>query len=159
MAQKVTPFLWYDGQAEEAVNFYRSIFKDLKINSITRYNEAMPDMAGKVMTVDFELFGQRFTALNGGPEYKFTPAVSFMVHCQSQQEVDAYWDQLLEGGRPDMCGWLTDKYGLSWQIVPEKLYELLNHPNPEAAQRVTQAMLQMVKLDLNVLERAAAEPV
>ena len=155
--QKVTPFLWFEGQAEEAVNFYASVFKDVKIIEMTRYGEDTPGQPGTVMTVEFELFGQRFVALNGGPEFKFTPAVSFMVRCQSQEEVDRYWDQLLEGGQADNCGWLRDRYGLSWQIVPDELYTLLNQPDREKADRVMQAMLRMVKLDVYELRRASEQ--
>lgn len=154
--QKVTPFLWFDGQAEEAVNFYASVFKDVTITNISRYGEAGPGEPGSVLTVDFKLFGQHFVALNGGPQYQFTPAVSFMVHCKSQEELDEYWNRLLEGGRADMCGWLQDRYGLSWQIVPNELYDLLNQPDREKADRVMQAMLQMQKIDLNGL-RCASE--
>jgi predicted 3-demethylubiquinone-9 3-methyltransferase (glyoxalase superfamily) len=158
--QSITPFLWFDGQAEAAGKFYVSIFPNSRILGVTRYGETGRDQHGQapgtVMTVDFELDGQRFTALNGGPHFHFTPAVSFVVHCETQAEVDHYWDRLGEGGAPEaqQCGWLTDRYGLSWQIVPERLLELLSDPNPEISSRVMAAMLQMKKLDIAALERA-----
>lgn len=155
MIQKITPFLWFDNQAEEAAKFYVSIFNNSKITSISRYSEGAPVPAGTVMTVSFEIEGQQFTALNGGPLFTFTEAISFVVHCQNQAEVDYYWEKLTNGGTEVQCGWLKDKYGVSWQVVPDKLMELLNHPDAAKAQRVTQAMLQMVKLDLNVLHEAA----
>lgn len=155
MIQKITPFLWFDSQAEEAAKLYVSIFKNSKITSISHYGEGAPVPAGTVMTVAFEIEGQQFTALNGGPLFGFTEAISFVVHCQNQAEVDYYWEKLTNGGTEVQCGWLKDKYGVSWQVVPDKLMELLNHPDAAKAQRVTQAMLQMVKLDLNVLQEAA----
>lgn len=155
MIQKITPFLWFDNQAEEAANFYVSVFNDSKILSISHYGEGTPVQAGTVMTVAFQIEGQQFTALNGGPLFGFTEAISFVVHCQNQAEVDYYWEKLTNGGTEVQCGWLKDKYGVSWQVVPDKLMELLNHPDAAKAQRVTQAMLQMVKLDLNVLQEAA----
>lgn len=155
MIQKITPFLWFDSQAEEAAKFYVSIFNDSKITSISHYGEGAPVPAGTVMTVAFQIEGQKFTALNGGPLFGFTEAISFVVHCQNQAEVDYYWEKLTNGGTEVQCGWLKDKYGVSWQVVPDKLMELLNHPDAAKAQRVTQAMLQMVKLDLNVLQEAA----
>jgi predicted 3-demethylubiquinone-9 3-methyltransferase (glyoxalase superfamily) len=155
MIQKITPFLWFDNQAEEAANFYVSVFNDSKILSISHYGEGAPVQAGTVMTVAFQIEGQQFTALNGGPLFGFTEAISFVVHCQNQAEVDYYWEKLTNGGTEVQCGWLKDKYGVSWQVVPNKLMELLNHPDAAKAQRVTQAMLQMVKLDLNVLQEAA----
>ncbi len=155
MIQKITPFLWFDSQAEEAATFYVSIFNNSKITSISHYGEGAPVPAGTVMTVAFEIEGQQFTALNGGPLFGFTEAISFVVHCQNQAEVDYYWEKLTNGGTEVQCGWLKDKYGVSWQVVPDKLMELLNHPDAAKAQRVTQAMLQMVKLDLNVLQEAA----
>lgn len=155
MIQKITPFLWFDSQAEEAAKFYVSIFNDSKITSISHYGEGAPVPAGTVMTVAFQIEGQQFTALNGGPLFGFTEAISFVVHCQNQAEVDYYWEKLTNGGTEVQCGWLKDKYGVSWQVVPNKLMELLNHPDAAKAQRVTQAMLQMVKLDLNVLQEAA----
>jgi len=152
--QKITPFLWFDDQAEEAANFYVSIFKNSKIVNIARYGEAGPGPAGTVMTVAFELNGQEFTALNGGPEFKFTEAISFFVNCESQQEVDELWEKLSEGGEEGPCGWLKDKYGLSWQIVPTVLGEMLNDPDPAKAQRVMKAMLQMQKIDIAGLKQA-----
>jgi predicted 3-demethylubiquinone-9 3-methyltransferase (glyoxalase superfamily) len=154
--QKITPFLWFDGNAEEAMNFYTSVFKDSKVGNVTRYGEAVPSKAGSVLTASFELMGLQFTALNGGPQYKFTEAVSFHVPCESQEEVDYYWDKLGEGGQIQMCGWLKDRFGLSWQIVPTALPKLLGHPDRAKANRVMQAMLQMKKLDIGALERAAA---
>jgi len=152
--QKITPFLWFDNQAEEAVNFYVSIFKNSKITSIDRYGEAGPGPKGTVMTASFELEGQGFMALNGGPDFKFTEAISFFVSCETQAEVDEFWEKLSVGGEKGPCGWLKDKYGVSWQIVPTILGELLNDPDPEKSQGVMKAMLQMKKLDINVLRRA-----
>ena len=152
--QKITPFLWFDGNAEEAVNFYVSIFKNSKINGIARYGEVGPGVAGTVMTVDFELEGQNFVALNGGPEFSFTPAISFFVNCETQQEIDRLWDKLIEGGKEVACGWLQDKYGVSWQIVPTILARLMQDKDVEKAQRVTKAMLQMVKIDIKALQEA-----
>ncbi len=154
--QKITPCLWFDNQAEEAVRFYTSIFKNSSIEQVARYGPDSPGPEGAVMTVAFKLEGQDFLALNGGPEFKFTPAISLYVDCKSQEEVDHYWDSLLEGGRPDQCGWLTDRFGVSWQIVPAVLTELLGDPDPDKAQRVMQAMLKMVKLDVAELRRAYA---
>jgi predicted 3-demethylubiquinone-9 3-methyltransferase (glyoxalase superfamily) len=151
---KITPFLWYDSQAEEAANFYVSIFPNSKIVNIARYGEASPAAAGSVMTVVFELDGQRLIALNGGPHFKFTEAVSFSIDCKSQEEVGHYWSRLLEGGRESQCGWLKDKYGLSWQVVPSVLGELLSDPDRARAKRVMQAMLKMKKLDMQTLRRA-----
>ncbi len=155
MSQKITPFLWYTDQAEEAANFYTSIFKDSKINSITRYGEGGPGPKGSVMTVAFEIEGQAFVALNGGPVYKFTPAVSFVIHCDTQEEVDSFWEKLSAGGRTDRCGGLTDKFGLSWQVVPRALVELLRDPDPAKSKRVMEAMLQMTKIDIPALKKAA----
>lgn len=155
--QKITPFLWFDTQAEEAAQFYTSIFPGSKIESVVRYGEAGPGPRGSVMTVAFELNGQKFTALNGGPQPKFNHAVSFVVHCENQQEVDRYWDQLAAGGQEVQCGWLVDKYGLSWQIVPDALFHMLQDKNPERSKRAMQAMLQMKKLDLPALEKAYNE--
>jgi predicted 3-demethylubiquinone-9 3-methyltransferase (glyoxalase superfamily) len=152
--QKITPFLWFDDQAEEAANFYIGIFKNSKILSISRYGEVGPGESGKVMVVSFELDGQEFTALNGGPIFKFTEATSFYVHCETQQEVDELWDKLCAGGEPGQCGWLKDKYGLSWQIVPNILGQLLGDADKEKAARVTEAMLKMHKLDSAVLQKA-----
>ena len=152
--QKITPFLWFDGNAEEAVHFYASIFKDSKIGTVMRYGDAGPGPKGSVMTVAFELNGQEFIGLNGGPTYKFTPAVSFMVHCETQEEVDEYWDKLSEGGAPNVCGWLQDKYGLSWQIVPTALLRMLEDKDPAKSNGVMQAMMKMTKLDISVLQAA-----
>ena len=151
---KITPFLWFDNQAEKAMNFYVSIFKNSKVISIDRYGEAGPGPKGTVMTASFELEGQRFMALNGGPEYKFTEAISFFVNCETQVEVDELWAKLSAGGEEGPCGWLKDKYGLSWQIVPTILHELLSDPDPEKSQRVMKAMLKMKKIDINALKRA-----
>jgi predicted 3-demethylubiquinone-9 3-methyltransferase (glyoxalase superfamily) len=156
----ITPFLWFDGQAEAAAEFYVSIFPNSAIVGLMRYGEAGRDQHGQppgtVMTVEFELDGQRFTALNGGPHFRFTPAVSFVVHCRMQDEVDHYWHKLGEGGDPaaQQCGWLADRFGLSWQVVPERRVELLSETDPETSGRVMQAMLQMKKIDITVLERA-----
>ncbi|MGZ4120123.1 MAG: VOC family protein [Actinomycetota bacterium] len=152
--QKITPFLWFDDQAEEAANYYVSIFKDSKVVNVSYYGDAMPEMQGKVLTVAFELAGQAFTALNGGPAFAFTEAISFYVDCESQAEVDELWEKLSDGGSEGQCGWLKDKYGLSWQIVPKALIEMMNDPDPARAQRVTKAMLQMSKIDIEGLKRA-----
>jgi predicted 3-demethylubiquinone-9 3-methyltransferase (glyoxalase superfamily) len=152
--QKITPYLWFDSQAEEAANFYVSIFNNSKIVNISRYGEAGPGPVGTVLTVSFELEGQEFTALNGGPAFKFTEAISFFVDCKSQEEVDELWEKLSAGGEEGPCGWLKDKFGLSWQIVPTLLIEMLNDPDPEKARRVTEAMLQMKKIDIPTLEQA-----
>ena len=152
---KITPFLWFNMQAEEAMNFYVSIFKNSKIVSVSRYGEGMPIPAGTVMTATFELDGQSFTALNGGPEFKFTEAISFYVSCETQSEVDDLWTKLTaDGGEEGRCGWLKDKFGVSWQIVPAALGTALGNPDPEKAQRAMQAMLKMNKLDINVLLNA-----
>jgi predicted 3-demethylubiquinone-9 3-methyltransferase (glyoxalase superfamily) len=152
--QKITPFLWFDDQAEEAVNDYISIFKNSKINSVSRYPENTPGPAGKVMTISFQLDGQEFVALNGGPLFTFTEAISFYVHCEGQDEVDDLWEKLSAGGEKGQCGWLKDKYGISWQIVPSILGELLSEPDAEKAYRVTQAMLKMTKLNIAKLKNA-----
>jgi predicted 3-demethylubiquinone-9 3-methyltransferase (glyoxalase superfamily) len=152
--QKITPFLWFDDKAEEAMNFYVSIFKNSKVGTVTRYGEAGPGPKGTVMSATFQLDGQEFFALNGGPHYKFTPAVSFFVNCETQQEVDELWDKLSAGGRKDRCGWLQDRYGLSWQIIPSVLGKLLQDKDAKKSQRVMQAMLQMEKLDIKKLEQA-----
>ena len=152
--QKITPCLWLDAEAEEAANFYTSLFEDSKILSISRYGPAGPRPEGMVMTVSFELQGQEFTALNGGPEFTFNEAVSFQVSCDSQEEVDRFWEGLSEGGEEGPCGWLKDRYGLSWQIIPTVLPELVGHPDPEKAQRAMEAMLQMRKIDIATLQRA-----
>ena len=152
--QKITPFLWFDNQAEEAANLYVSLFKNSKITKVVRYGEAGPSAAGSVMTVAFELDGQEFTALNGGPQFTFTEAISFVVNCDSQEEIDHLWQRLSEGGKPDACGWLKDRYGLSWQIVPTILMEMLQSEDVEKSQRAMKAMLQMGKLDIAELKRA-----
>lgn len=152
--QKITPFLWFDTQAEEAANFYVSIFENSKIGKVSRYGEAGPGPKGSVMVISFQLEGLEFTALNGGPNFKFTPAISLLVSCDTQAEVDHFWEKLSEGGRKDRCGWLQDKYGLSWQIVPTALSRLMSTPDREKANRVMQAMLKMDKLDIATLERA-----
>ncbi|MBV8813675.1 MAG: VOC family protein [Verrucomicrobia bacterium] len=153
--QKITPFLWFDGKAEEAVNFYLSAFKDAKILEILRYREAGPGPEGSVMTIKFSLHGQEFVALNAGPEFTFTPAISFFVHCQSQEEVDELWEKLsAEGGETNSCGWLKDRYGVSWQIVPTILLEFLGDKDSEKANRVMKAMLEMHKLNIAGLTRA-----
>ena len=153
--QKISPFLWFDTQAEEASNFYVSLFDDAEITDVSRYPEGSPGPAGEVMTVSFTLAGQEFTALNGGPQFTFSEAISFVVHCKDQDEVDRQWAQLTEGGAPGQCGWLTDRFGLSWQIVPDRLNELLADPDPGRAQRAMQAMLQMEKIEIKALEDAA----
>ena len=155
MPQQITPFLWFNNNAEEAVNFYVSIFKDAKIMETARYGDAGPGPKGSVMTMKFQLNGLDFVALNGGPNYTFTHAVSFVVNCENQAEVDHYWDKLVEGGKPIQCGWLVDKYGLSWQIVPTALPKLLTDKDPAKAKRVMEAMMKMVKLDIPTLENAA----
>jgi predicted 3-demethylubiquinone-9 3-methyltransferase (glyoxalase superfamily) len=152
--QKITPFLWFDNQAEEAVNFYISIFKNSKIVSVTRYGEVGPGPKGSVMTVTFQLDGQSFMALNGGPHFTFSPAISFVVNCETQEEVDELWEKLSEGGEKVECGWLKDKYGVSWQIVPTVLGEMLNDPDPVKSQRVIQAVLKMKKIDIEGLKKA-----
>ena len=153
--QQITPFLWFNDNAEEAVNFYASIFKDAKIIEVARYGDAGPGPKGSVMTMKFRLNGLEFVALNAGPHYSFTPAISFVVNCENQAEVDHYWDKLLEGGKSMQCGWLTDKFGLSWQIVPTQLPKLLQDKDPAKAKRVMEAMMKMVKLDIPTLEEAA----
>src|ERR1700694_1333029 len=144
--QKISPFLWFDQQAEEAASFYTSIFKNSKVEKIIRYGQAGPGPAGSVMTIAFELDGQKFTALNGGPHFKFTPAISFVVNCEDQQEVDEMWEKLSAGGKEVECGWVTDKYGLSWQIVPAALMEMMQDPDAQRKERVIKAMLKMKKL-------------
>jgi len=155
--QKITTFLWFDDKAEEAAKFYVSLFKNSKILTVSRYGEGMPVPAGTVMVVKFVLDGQEFMALNGGPTFKFSPAISLLVNCETQEEVDGLWDKLSEGGRKDRCGWLQDKYGLSWQIVPTALGTLMSDPDPARSRRVMQAMLQMDKLDIHGLEQAYAQ--
>ncbi len=152
--QKITPFLWFDGKAEEAANFYVSIFKNSKVLSVHSYGEEGPGPKGTVMSVTFQLDGQEFYALNGGPQYTFTPAVSFFVSCETQQEVDELWEKLSKGGAKQRCGWLTDKFGLSWQVIPTILGKLLQDKDPKKAGRVMKAMLQMDKLDIGRLKQA-----
>jgi predicted 3-demethylubiquinone-9 3-methyltransferase (glyoxalase superfamily) len=152
--QKITPFLWFDHQAEEAAKFYTSIFKDSKVETVTRCGELGPGPKGSVMTVAFQIEGQKFVALNGGPQFKFTEAISFVVNCETQAEVDELWEKLSEGGKKVECGWLKDKYGVSWQIVPIVLIEMLRDKDAEKSQRVMKAMLQMKKLDIARLEEA-----
>jgi len=152
---KITPFLWFDEQAEEAMNFYTSVFEDSKVIGVSRYGEAFPGKAGKVMIATFEIKGQRFTALNGGPRFKFNEAISFEIDCETQKEVDYLWESLTAGGgEPGMCGWLKDKYGLSWQVVPRILGELMTDEDREKAKRVTEAMLSMRKIEIPELQRA-----
>jgi predicted 3-demethylubiquinone-9 3-methyltransferase (glyoxalase superfamily) len=152
--QKITTFLWFDANAEEAARYYTSIFKDSKIVGVTRYGDAGPGPKGTVMTVNFELEGQEFVALNGGPQFKFTEAISLVVKCETQAEVDELWSRLSAGGEQVQCGWLKDKFGLSWQIVPTTLLKLIQDPDPEKSKRVMQAMLQMKKIDIAGLEQA-----
>jgi predicted 3-demethylubiquinone-9 3-methyltransferase (glyoxalase superfamily) len=160
--QRITPFLWFDDQAEEAVAFYTSVFENSRVVSTTRYTkegeQAAGRPAGSVMTIAFQLDGQDFTALNGGPHFKFNEAISLVVNCRSRDEVDHYWKRLSEGGdeKAQQCGWLKDRYGVSWQVVPTLLIELLNHPDPEKARRAMAAMLQMKKIDVAALRRAVA---
>ncbi|MBI1805502.1 MAG: VOC family protein [Ignavibacteria bacterium] len=153
--QKITPFLWFDNQAEEAVNFYISIFKnDSKILGMSRYGEAGPGPKGTVMVAKFQLFGEEFLALNGGPMFKFTEAISLVVNCETQEEVDEYWEKLSQGGQKSQCGWLKDKFGLSWQIVPTVLGKLMQDKDPNKSKRVMEAMLKMTKIEINKLQRA-----
>ena len=152
--QKITPFLWFDGKAEEAMNFYVSVFKNSKVLRVTRYGEGGPGAKGTVMSATFQLEGQDFFALNGGPQFTFSPAISFFVNCETQQEVDELWEKLSEGGSKDRCGWLNDKYGLSWQIIPSVLGKMLQDKDAEKAKRVMMAMLQMEKIDIAGLKRA-----
>ena len=150
----ITPFLWFDGNAEEAMNFYVSVFPNSKIGSVTRYGDGGPGPKGKVMTATFQLDGQEFFALNGGPQYTFSPAISFFINCKTQQEVDDLWEKLSEGGEKQRCGWVKDRYGLSWQVIPTILGQLLRDRNPEKSKRVMQAMLQMDKIDIKRLQQA-----
>jgi predicted 3-demethylubiquinone-9 3-methyltransferase (glyoxalase superfamily) len=152
----ITPFLWFDTEGEDAAKLYTSIFPNSKITDVSHYGSAGPRPEGMVMTVGFELDGQKFVALNGGPNYTFNEAISFQVSCKDQEEVDAYWGKLTEGGEEGPCGWLKDRFGVSWQIVPTALPKLLSNPDPETSQRVMEAMLQMKKIDIDELERAAA---
>ncbi len=157
--QKLNPCLWFDTEGEEAAQFYTSVFPNSRIVEVARYNEAGPREAGTVMAVNFELDGQKFVALNGGPQFTFSEAISFQVSCADQEEVDYYWDALSEGGEEGPCGWLKDRFGLSWQIVPTRLIELLGDPDKERAERAMAAMLQMKKIEIAAVEEAAAEPV
>ncbi|GCE28862.1 VOC family protein [Dictyobacter alpinus] len=152
--QKIVTSLWFDGNAEEAVNFYTSVFKNSKITDISRYTEAGPGQPGTALAIMFQLNGIEYMAINGGPEYTFTPAISLMVNCETQQEIDSLWEQLTAGGREDQCGWLTDKYGLSWQIVPANMGQLMQSKDPEKARRATEAMFKMKKLDIKTLQEA-----
>jgi len=155
IAQKITPFLWFDNNAEEAVNFYVSVFKNSKLGTVTRYGDAGPGPKGSVLTASFELEGEKFVALNGGPRFKFTEAISFVINCENQQEIDYFWNKLIgNGGQESMCGWLKDKYGLSWQVVPVELSSLLTG---NKSNEVMQAIMQMKKLDLHELKRAAGQ--
>jgi predicted 3-demethylubiquinone-9 3-methyltransferase (glyoxalase superfamily) len=151
---KITPFLWFDDQAEEAARFYAGVFPNSKIEKVVRYGEAGPGRPGSVMTVEFELAGQSFVALNGGPQFPFTEAVSFSVECEDQREIDHFWEALSQGGQTNVCGWLKDRYGLSWQVVPKVLPQLVGGPDPTRANRAMQAMLKMTKLDIAALEAA-----
>ncbi|MEA2382418.1 MAG: hypothetical protein QOH72_2389 [Solirubrobacteraceae bacterium] len=155
MPQKITPNLWFDTQAEDAANFYVEVFKNSRIVSTTRYNDAGPRAAGMVMTIEFELDGQRFVGINGGPQFTFDEAVSFAITCEDQDEVDYYWEKLTDGGEDGPCGWLKDRFGLSWQVVPTGMEEMLNDPDPARAQRAMQAMLGMRKIDVAGIRSAA----
>jgi|SRR5262249_37163366 len=151
----ISPMLWFDTQAEEAAKFYTSVFKNSKIRNVVRYGDAGPGPKGSVMVVDFELDGQRFTGLNGGPQFNFSEAVSFVIHCKTQEEVDDYWSKLTAGGgQESQCGWLKDKYGLSWQVIPDALIQMLSDPDPKRAKRVTEAMFTMKKLDIATAQKA-----
>ena len=152
--QKITPFLWFDGKAEEAMNFYVSIFKNSKVVKVPRCGDAGPGPKGSVMSATFQLEGQDFFALNGGPHFTFTPAISLFVNCETQAEVDELWQKLSDGGKEERCGWLKDRFGLSWQIIPSALGKLMNDPDPQKARRVMMAMLQMGKIDIAGLQRA-----
>ncbi len=157
MEQKITPCLWFDTQGEEAARFYTSLFPDSKVTNVSHYGEAGPRPAGTVMTVEFELDGQKFVALNGGPEFTFNEAISFQISCESQEEVDEYWRKLCDGGEEGPCGWVRDRFGLSWQVIPTALPRLLADPDREKSQRVMQAMLGMKKIEIAELERAAEQ--
>jgi predicted 3-demethylubiquinone-9 3-methyltransferase (glyoxalase superfamily) len=151
-----TTCLWFDTEGEAAAHFYAGIFKDSSIGRVARYTEAGPGPAGSVITVEFELNGQKFLALNGGPEYKFTPAISLMIPCQDQAEVDYYWSRLSDGGQEVACGWVTDRYGVSWQVFPTVMGDMMSDPDQEKVRRVTEAMMKMIKLDIAALEKAYA---
>lgn len=155
--QKITPFLWFDGNAEEAMNLYTSIFPRSKVKDVSRYGEGGPGPKGSLMSATFELEGQEFMALNGGPHYKFSPAVSFFVKCETQREIDEYWEKLSAGGETLQCGWLKDRFGLTWQIIPTILGDLLQDKDPKKAQGAMKAMLQMIKLDIAALQKAHDE--
>jgi len=156
MSQKITPFFWYTDQAEEAARFYTSVFKNSKIGTIARFGEGGPAPKGSVMTVSFEIEGQEFVALNSAPpQFKFSPAVSFLINCDTQDEIDWYWDKLSVGGKTERCGWLTDRFGLSWQVVPRVLVELMHDPDPAKSAKVMQAVMQMTKIDIPTLKKAA----
>ena len=155
MTQKIIPNLWFDTEAEEAAEFYTSVFKDGRVLNKTHYTEGAPREAGMVMTVDWEVNGMRFTGINGGPDFDFNESVSFLIDCEDQDEVDYYWDRLSEGGKQIQCGWLTDRFGLAWQVVPAGMDELFADADPERAKRAMEAMLQMKKLDIAELRRAA----
>lgn len=157
-SQKITPFLWFDNNLEEAMNFYTSIFKNAKIGNVTRYGEGGPGPKGTVMSGTFELEGQEFFALNGGPMFKFTEAISFFVRCETQAEIDELWEKLSAGGEKQRCGWLKDKFGLSWQIIPPILTEFLRDKDPDKSKRVMQAMLKMDKIDIKALKQAYDQP-
>lgn len=152
--QKITPFLWFENQAEQAMNFYLSVFKNSRAKKLARYTDAGPGSKGAVMTASFELEGQEFVAINGGPVFKITPAISFVVNCKTQDEVDYFWDTLSVGGQVQQCGWLTDKFGVSWQVVPTMLSEWVADADAAKAERTMQAMMKMIKLDINVLQQA-----
>jgi len=152
--QKITPFLWFDNNADEAANFYVSIFKNSKVTSVSRYGDASPGPKGTVMVAEFQIDGQEFVALNGGPRFKFTEAISFVVNCETQEEVEYFWERLSEGGEKSRCGWLKDKFGLWWQVVPTVLGKLMSDSEPEKVKRVTNAMLQMARIDIEPLQRA-----
>jgi predicted 3-demethylubiquinone-9 3-methyltransferase (glyoxalase superfamily) len=156
--QKISPFLWFNDNAEEAMNFYASVFKNSEVLGVSRYGEAGPGPKGTVMAVEFQLEGQKFVAINGGPQFKFTEAISFVVNCDSQEEVDYFWEKLSEGGAESQCGWLKDKYGLSWQVVPTISIEMLKDKDPEKSQRVMKAILQMKKIDIQTLKQAYDQP-
>jgi predicted 3-demethylubiquinone-9 3-methyltransferase (glyoxalase superfamily) len=152
--QKITPFIWYENKAEEAVNFYVSIFKNAKIKALTRYPEGSPGEVGSVMTISFELEGQEFVAINGWPQFKLNEAISFVINCKSQEEIDLFWEKLSEGGEKRQCGWLKDKFGLSWQIVPENMGEIMEGAGPEKSKDVMAALLKMEKIDISALKEA-----
>ena len=154
--QKITPCLWFDDRLEEAINFYSSIFSDLEVLNMNRYPEGTPDLAGKVLTATFRMAGQTFIGLNGGPLFKYTEAVSFSIDCESQEEIDYYWNRLTEDGKESMCGWLKDKFGLSWQVVPSELGEWIYNAEAEKAQRAMQALFKMKKIDIETLKLAVS---